>query len=86
MTAIKGGVVLSGILLAAGLALHVAGNATLSAPLLAAGLILLMTLPATRVVIAIVERMRERDWPFVLVTALVLVELAITLVLATRRI
>ena len=86
MTFIKAAVVASGLLLAVGLSLHMAGTDSLSATLLAAGLMLLMAIPATRVVIMIGERLRERDWPFVVVTALVLVELAITLVLATRRV
>ena len=86
MIIVKAGVIGSGVLLAAGLALYVAGSASLSSMVLAGGLLLLMTVPAARVFLAMAEWIREKDWPFVALTLIVLVELAIALLLSTRRV
>ena len=86
MIAVKATVVVSGILLALGLTLHVAGTVSLSATVLAAGLMLLMAVPVMRIFITIAEWIREKDWPFAAVTLVVLVELTIALLLATRRV
>ena len=83
---VKAGVALSGVALGAGLALHVAGRTGNAATLLATGLILLMAMPATRVVIAVLERVRIRDWRFVLVTLAVLIELSISMWLAAQKV
>ena len=75
---VKAGIAVSGAALAAGLLLH-------SPLLLAIGLIVLMATPATRVVLATAERIRRRDWQFVAITLLVIVELSAVLWLATTR-
>lgn len=84
---VKGGVIASGITLATGLALHLyQGDHQASRSLLALGLILLMTVPALRVIIATAERMRRRDWYFVIATIVVLVELSVTMWFAAARV
>ncbi|HXG54403.1 MAG TPA: DUF1634 domain-containing protein [Vicinamibacterales bacterium] len=80
-------VVLSALALAAGLGFHVADqNAALSVRLLQAGLIILMAAPILRVLISTAERMRRRDWTFVVVTVVVLVELTLAAWFAGQRI
>jgi hypothetical protein len=77
----------SGGALAAGLGVHLlGGDRPLSRSLLALGLVLLMTIPALRVVIATAERVRRRDWYFVLATVVVLVELSVTMWFASQRV
>ena len=84
---VKGGVIASGTTLAAGLALHLyQGDHQASRYLLALGLILLMTVPALRVIIATAERLRQRDWYFVIATIVVLVELSVTMWFAAARV
>jgi uncharacterized membrane protein len=84
---VKGGVIASGFTLAAGLALHLyEGDHQTSRYLLALGLILLMTVPALRVIIATAERLRRRDWYFVIATIVVLVELSVTMWFAAARV
>ena len=51
----------------------------MSIALLHTGLVLLMTSPAVRILIAVAERIRRQDWPFVLMTVVVVLELAIVL-------
>jgi len=73
------GVVLSAVLLGAGLALWMAGGATASAGwLLQAGLVALMATPVLGVLASLVEYVAERDWMFVGVTLTVLAILALT--------
>lgn len=84
---VKGGVIASGLTLATGLALHLSqGDHEASRLLLALGLILLMSVPALRVIIAAAERVRRRDWYFVIATIVVLVELAVTMWFAAARV
>lgn len=73
-------VIVFGILLATGLLLHVLdpGGAA-SRGMLEAGLITLMLAPAVRLTIAVAERVRRQDWSFVLMTAVVVIELAIVM-------
>jgi hypothetical protein len=73
-------VVAFGALLAAGIVLHVAdpGGAA-SRGMLEAGLVTLMFAPAVRLSLAVAERVRRRDWTFVLMTAVVVLELAIVM-------
>jgi hypothetical protein len=79
-------VVLFGAAMAAGLVLHLASPyGVLSVRLLQAGLVLLMAAPALRILIAVVERIRRGDWVFVLMTAIVVVELGIVLWRAASR-
>ncbi len=73
-------VALFGLALMAGVVLHLASSGcVLSGWLLQAGLGLLMAGPAVRILIAVAERIRRRDWPFVLMTVIVAIELAIVL-------
>lgn len=84
---VKAGVLAAGLALAMGLLLHVLrGDQPASRSLLATGLVLLMAVPAVRVVIATAERVRRRDWYFVAATLLVLVELSLTMWFASRRV
>ena len=83
---IKGGVFGSGLLLAAGLALHLARPDQAAArSLLAVGLIVLMAVPAGRLLLASAERIRRRDWLFLLATLLIVIELSLTMWFASRR-
>jgi uncharacterized membrane protein len=71
------GVTTSSVCLGVGLALSMVSPAAgLSHFLLNAGLIILMATPVGRVVISVAEYMLERDWLFVLLTTIVLLELA----------
>lgn len=73
-------VMLFGSALSAGLVLHlVAPESLLSVRLVETGLVLLMAAPALRILVAVAERIRRRDWPFVIMTAVVVLELAIVL-------
>ncbi len=70
-------VVVFGALLATGLLLHIGDpGAAASRAMLEAGLITLMLAPAVRLTIAVAERVRRREWGFVIVTAIVVIELA----------
>jgi uncharacterized membrane protein len=71
------GVTTSSVSLAMGLALSMVPQAAGAAHLLLnAGLIILMATPVGRVVISVGEYMMERDWLFVVLTTIVLLELA----------
>lgn len=73
-------VIAFGSLLAAGLVLHVlAPGSGLSQRMLEAGLIVLMLAPAVRLTIAVAERARRGEWGFVILTGVVVVELAIVM-------
>jgi uncharacterized membrane protein len=50
--------------------------------LLAAGLVILLGTPPARVVVSVVEYVHERDWTFVLLTLIVLLALAGSVVAA----
>ena len=85
---VKASVLASGLLLAAGLLLDVTAGGhpnAWSARLLAIGLMVLMAVPALRVIIATAERVRCRDWYFVAATIVVLIELSVTMFLASRK-
>jgi uncharacterized membrane protein len=84
---VKIGVLVSGLALAAGLALHVVqGDRPASRSLLAVGLVVLMAVPGLRVIIATADRVGRRDWYFVAATVIVLVELSLTMWFAARRV
>jgi len=69
-----------GMALLAGAILHLASpGSALSVRFLQTGLVLLMTAPALRILIAVAERIRRQDWPFVVMTVVVVLELAIVL-------
>ena len=71
------GVTTSSVCLAVGLALSMVPQAERAAHfLLNAGLIILMATPVGRVVISVGEYFLERDWLFVVLTTIVLLELA----------
>jgi len=78
---LRAGVVASSIALAAGLALELMDVP--GAPrLLNAGIVMLLATPVARVVVSIVEYIRERDWTFATLTAIVLAELLASAVAA----
>ncbi len=79
---LRAGVTISSICLAIGLALTMAGNADAADLLLRAGVIILLATPVARVIISIVEYIREHDWTFVVLTAIVLMELMASAVAA----
>jgi len=79
---LRAGVATSSICLAAGLVLALSGLAPPAALLLHTGVIILLATPVARVLISIVEYGRERDWRFVALTAIVLVELMASAVAA----
>ena len=79
------GVTTSSVCLAIGLALYLATSLGRAAQLLLnAGLIVLMATPVGRVVISIAEYVVERDWVFVLLTSIVLLELLASVAAAFR--
>ena len=72
---LRAGMTTSSICLAAGLVLAFAGPAAGADLLLHGGIIILLATPVARVLISIVEYVRQRDWRFAALTALVLMEL-----------
>ena len=78
---LRAGVTASSVALAAGLALEFL-NAPGAQWLLHAGILTLLATPVARVVVSIAEYVRERDWTFTTLTAIVLVELLASAVAA----
>jgi uncharacterized membrane protein len=79
------GITLSAAALVCGLALFLGAQGTPLAPrFLSVGLLILMATPAMRVLFSVVEYARMRDWFFVFVTAVVLVQLTVTMIVALR--
>ena len=79
-------VVAFGTALLAGLGLHVtAPGSSASVWFLQTGIVMLMTAPALRIVIAVAERIRRKDWTFVLMTVFVVFELAFVLWRAAQK-
>ena len=77
------GVLASSICLGVGLGLGLGIPASQFARrLMNTGLLLLLATPATRVVVSVVDYARERDWAFVMLTLIVLLELAASVVAA----
>lgn len=78
------GVTTSSVCMAVGLVLELLGGsaAIASAVLLQAGIIVLLATPVARVVVSIVQYVNERDWAFVALTGMVLVELMASAVAA----
>jgi uncharacterized membrane protein len=77
------GVVASSTCLALGLILHLAGGSPATAAvLLQTGILVLLCTPAARVVISTIEYVVARDWPFAVLTTIVLAELLISAVAA----
>jgi uncharacterized membrane protein len=80
---LRTGVMLSSACLALGLVTSlVVGQSELSRILLHTGIIVLLATPVARVVVSIGQYVRERDWTFVALTTLVLVELLASAVAA----
>ena len=80
-------VVLFGAALLVGMILHlVSPGSALSVGLLEAGIVLLMAAPAVRILIAVAERVRRSDWPFVVMTLVVVIELSIVLWRAASKV
>ena len=80
------GVIASAVLLAAGLGLWLWGShMTEAAWLLNAGLIVLMATPILRVIVSFAEYVVMRQWFFVGVTVIVLLELTVTVLVALSR-
>jgi uncharacterized membrane protein len=79
------GLTLSATALVCGLALFLrAPDAALAPRFLSVGLVILMATPLMRVLFSVVEYARMRDWFFVVVTAVVLVQLTLTMIFALR--
>lgn len=79
------GVAISAGLFGLGLALWmIAGADGPGAPFLHAGLVILMATPVARVVVSVIEYVRERDWLFAAATLGVLAVLVATVVVAFR--
>jgi uncharacterized membrane protein len=71
------GTLASSTLLAIGLVMALASaRADLAQRLADAGLVILLATPAARVVVSVIEYVRERDWVFVVLTLVVLLALA----------
>ena len=79
------GLTLSAAALVCGLVLFLsAPDLPLAPRLLSVGLVILMMTPLCRVLFSVVEYARMRDWFFVVVTAVVLVQLTLTMIFALR--
>ena len=80
------GVLASTMCLAAGLVMTLAASDSKPARLLlSAGLMLLMATPAARVVLSAVSYARRRDWGFVVLTLIVLLQLLASVFVAFQR-
>ena len=80
-----GGLTLSAAALICGLTLYLSTPDTPLAPrFLSLGLVVLMATPLLRVLFSVVEYARMRDWFFVFVTAVVLLQLTVTMIVALR--
>jgi uncharacterized membrane protein len=80
---VRFGTIASSTLFAIGLVMTLAGyRSELARLLLEAGLIILIATPPARVVISVIEYIRERDWTFVVLTLVVLLALAGSVVAA----
>ena len=71
------GTITSSTMFAVGLLITVMGSQLMVAQLLLGiGLIILLATPPARVVVSVIEYIRERDWTFVVLTLIVLLALA----------
>ena len=77
------GTITSSTMFAIGLVMAVARyQPAVAQLLLTSGLIILLATPPARVIVSVVEYMRERDWMFVVLTLIVLLALAGSVVAA----
>ena len=73
----------SSVCLAVGLGLEVAGApAAIAGVLLQIGIVVLLATPVARVIVSLAEYASERDWAFVALTGIVLLELMASAVAA----
>ena len=80
---LRAGVTISSLCFAVGLVLSLLGDGSgVATIVLHAGVVVLLATPGARVVVSIVEYANERDWLFVTLTAVVLVELMASAVVA----
>jgi uncharacterized membrane protein len=79
---LRTGVVASSLCLGVGLVLSLLGVTAFTSVLLNVGIIALLATPVARVLVSIVEYINDRDWAFVALTAVVLVEVAASVVAA----
>ena len=81
---LRAGVAISSVCLAVGLAMEMLGGpaAAAAAALLQVGIVVLLATPAARVVVSILQYAIERDWAFVALAGIVLVELMASAVAA----
>ena len=80
------GILASSVCLTLGLILAFAdGDSRLAQRLLTMGIIILLATPASRVVVSTIGYAGERDWQFVALTLILLVELAASVVAAAYR-
>jgi uncharacterized membrane protein len=80
---LRAGVYLSTACLAVGVTVSfVLGQGQVAVVLMNAGLMILMATPVARVVASVAEYARERDWTFVLLTSIVLLELSAGIIAA----
>jgi uncharacterized membrane protein len=79
---LRTGVMTSSVCLGVGLALSLIGAGELSLLMLNVGVIVLLATPVVRVLVSITEYVSEHDWGFVMLTAVVLAELAASAVAA----
>ena len=82
---LRAGVTTSSVAFAIGLGLSMfTGTAGAAHLLLNVGLVILLATPVGRVVVSVAEYALERDWMFVLLTTIVLLELVGSLFVAVR--
>ncbi len=81
---LRTGVIVSSVCLAIGLLLEIVGYGAAARVLLNVGLVVLIATPACRVITSIAEYFLVRDWVFVGLTIVVLLELLGSLIAATR--
>jgi len=82
-TVLRAGVIASSTCLAAGLLLSLAtGGGPVAGLLLNTGIVVLLATPVARVIVSTVEYIVERDWPFAVLTTVVLLELVASAVAA----
>jgi uncharacterized membrane protein len=79
---LRAGVIGSAVLLVAGLIADWGHHAVAGGRLLDAGLIVLMTIPATRIIASFADAVRRRDQLLAWATAFVLLVMAITVVMS----
>ena len=79
------GILASTVCLAAGLVLALSGRGPGTArQLLMAGLLLLMATPVARVLVSVITYARRHDWLFAVLTLVVLLELAASVLIALK--